>query len=149
MLALKFTAMKTRILTTTLALGALLAATAPLRAHQPTATQPPQTAALALEDGVQVKIDGQEVGYTDELVLEKDQIYKLEVLGLKPNSTVGIVIKKAGIKVFGADHKVGEKGSVSEVIETPESGGGAQCIITYVSALSGKSYEVKFKIKLT
>jgi len=142
--------MKTRILTTTLALGALLATTPPtLRAHHPTAPQPPQTAALALDDGVQVKIDGQEVSYTDELVLEKDQIYKLEVLGLKPNSTVGIVIKKAGIKVFGADHKVGEKGAVSEVIETPESGGGAQCIITYVSALTGKSYEVKFKIKLT
>lgn len=98
------------------------------------------------EDEAIVKIDGKLIKPDGEVVFEKDDTVWLEATGIKPNSSIHIKVKKAGISWMQDDYEVDETGEVKGVMHIPEQRLTVTCFIEYYSN-DNQFHEVKFKCK--
>lgn len=93
-----------------------------------------------------VKIDGQEVTPEDVLKFERDDTVYLEATGIKPNSSINIKIKKAGIRWATHEFRVNDKGEVIGIMHMPEQKLKVRCTVMYYDA-DNTYNEVQFKFQ--
>lgn len=102
------------------------------------------TAFVPNEDAT-VLIDGKQIIPEGDITLKRDDTIMLECVGLKPNSNVSFVVKKAAIKWFEDVYQVNSSGSVKQLMDIPEQKLTVTCIVSYFTA-DDSAHEVKFKL---
>lgn len=99
------------------------------------------------EGDTKVFIDGKEIVPEGLIQLEKDDTILLEATGLKPHSEVYIKVKKAGIKWAEDTYRVGETGTVKEILDVPEKDLIVHCTVSYYNA-ENRFVTTEFKLKI-
>ena len=103
--------------------------------------------AIELPQGVEVLIDGETIEGNKEVLVDQGAEVRLQVTGLRGNSSVNFQIKKVGIKLYEDNIGVEAEGSVDKMIALPDIQASATAVINYVD-LAGASHEMSFVIKL-
>lgn len=104
----------------------------------------PLTAFMPGEDAT-VLIDGKPIVPEGDITLKRDDTIMLECVGLKPNSNVSFIVRKAAIKWYEDVYAVNGSGNVKQLLDIPEQKLTVTCIVSYYTA-DDAEHEVKFKL---
>lgn len=104
------------------------------------------TAVAPGPEKAEVLIDGQKIEPKGLLRFKRDDTVYLKAHGVKPNSTVNIKAKKAGIRWVQHDFIVNETGGVEGIMHIPQQRLKVSCTVTYYDA-DNTFNEVKFKFQ--
>jgi methionyl-tRNA formyltransferase len=101
---------------------------------------------LQAQDAFEVRVDGKAVAEQDEYTFNKDETYKLDVQGLKPNTEVKLRYRKAAVKVQEQRIMADAEGKISRMLEAPEKSIGVTCELELTMA-SGEQRLIRFRLK--
>ena len=94
----------------------------------------------------EVRIDGKLISPDGDLTFQRDDTVYLEATGIKPNSTIDIKVRKAGISWMKDAFDVDKSGEVKGIMHMPEQKLTVTCFIKYYSA-DGRFHDLKFKFR--
>ncbi|MBX3102052.1 MAG: hypothetical protein KF690_06050 [Bacteroidetes bacterium] len=98
------------------------------------------------QSAFEVRVDNKIVAEQDEYTFNKDETYKLDVQGLKPNSILKLRYRKAGVKMQEQTIMADAEGKLSRLLEAPEKSIGVTCELELTTA-DGEDRLIRFRIK--